>query len=108
MRYAFYLAILITVGNEPEHEANLRHRSDPMGGAVSVMMARLRAIRAVLPADLRIYAVGGVSPDNLADWQRAGAAGFGIGSSIFKPGQDAHETGLKATNFVAALNSGEQ
>ena len=67
----------------------------------------LRAIRAVLPADLRIYAVGGVSPDNLADWQRAGAAGFGIGSSIFKPGQDAHETGLKATNFVTALNSGE-
>ena len=63
----------------------------------------LRAIRAVLPAD----AVGGVSPDNLADWQRAGAAGFGIGSAIFKPGQDAHETGLKATSFVAALDSGQ-
>jgi 2-dehydro-3-deoxyphosphogalactonate aldolase len=63
----------------------------------------LRAIRAVLPA----YAVGGVSPDNLADWQRAGAAGFGIGSAIFKPGQDAHETGLKATSFVAALDSGQ-
>lgn len=63
----------------------------------------LRAIRAVLPADLRIYAVGGVAPDNLADWQRAGAAGFGIGSALFKPGQDARETGLKAANFVAAL-----
>ena len=68
----------------------------------------LRAIRAVLPADLQIYAVGGVSPDNLADWQRAGAAGFGIGSAIFKPGQDARETGLKATNFVAALDGGER
>jgi 2-dehydro-3-deoxyphosphogalactonate aldolase len=68
----------------------------------------LRAIRAVLPADLRIYAVGGVAPDNLADWQRAGAAGFGIGSALFKPGQDARRTALKATSFVTALGSGER
>ena len=66
----------------------------------------LQAINAVLPSRTRVYAVGGVAPDNIADWQAAGAAGFGIGSSLFKPGQDALETGRKAAAFVTALQQG--
>lgn len=68
----------------------------------------LKAMKAVLPAQARVYAVGGVAPDNLAEWQAAGASGFGIGSSLFKPGQDALETGRKAASFVAALDQGER
>ncbi len=68
----------------------------------------LKAIKAVLPKDLRVYAVGGVAPDNIGEWQRAGASGFGIGSSLFKPGQDAHTTRQKAAAFVAALENAER
>lgn len=66
----------------------------------------LQAMKAVLPQHARVYAVGGVAPENIADWQRAGASGFGIGSALFKPGQDALETGRKAAAFVAAMDRG--
>jgi 2-dehydro-3-deoxyphosphogalactonate aldolase len=45
----------------------------------------LKSIRAVLPADMPILPVGGIDADNLKAWLDAGAAGFGIGSSIYKP-----------------------
>ena len=66
----------------------------------------LQAMKAVLPQHARVYAVGGVAPENIQDWQRAGASGFGIGSALFKPGQDALETGRKAAAFVAAMDRG--
>jgi 2-dehydro-3-deoxyphosphogalactonate aldolase len=65
----------------------------------------LRAVRAVLPAEARVYAVGGVAPENVDEWRRAGASGFGIGSSLYKPGQDAITTGHKAAAFVAAVRT---
>ncbi len=51
--------------------------------------AVIKAWKAVLPKNVKIYAVGGVTPDNMGDWLAAGASGFGIGSSIFKPGMSA-------------------
>jgi 2-dehydro-3-deoxyphosphogalactonate aldolase len=66
--------------------------------------AGLAAIRAVLPAGTRTYAVGGVGPDNFADWQRAGVTGFGIGSGIYAPGASAAEVGAKARTIVAAYD----
>jgi 2-dehydro-3-deoxyphosphogalactonate aldolase len=65
----------------------------------------LRAVRAVLPAEARVYAVGGVAPENVDEWRRAGASGFGIGSSLYTPGQDAITTGHKAAAFVAAVRT---
>lgn len=62
----------------------------------------LKAVRAVLPAHSRIYPVGGVDPDSMAEWLAAGASGFGIGSAIFKPGQSAEDVGRQAAGFVAA------
>ncbi|WP_378941200.1 2-dehydro-3-deoxy-6-phosphogalactonate aldolase [Mesorhizobium sp. ANAO-SY3R2] len=46
----------------------------------------LKAIRAVLPSETRIFMVGGAGADNLADWIAAGADGFGIGTALYKPG----------------------
>jgi 2-dehydro-3-deoxyphosphogalactonate aldolase len=46
----------------------------------------IKAWKAVLPKHIKIYAVGGVTPDNMGDWLAAGASGFGIGSSLYKPG----------------------
>ncbi len=64
--------------------------------------AGLKAVRAVLPADTRVYAVGGVDPASVETWRSAGASGFGIGSAIFKPGKSAPDTGLSAAAFVSA------
>ena len=68
--------------------------------------AGLKALRAVLPSDARLYAVGGVAPDTLVDWRRAGASGFGIGSALYKPGMDAAEVGDRARAFVEAWTDG--
>ena len=68
--------------------------------------AGLKALRAVLPSETRLYAVGGVAPDTLADWRRAGASGFGIGSALYKPGMGAGDVGERARAFVAAWKAG--
>jgi 2-dehydro-3-deoxyphosphogalactonate aldolase len=46
----------------------------------------LKALRAVLPADAIVMPVGGVGPREIATWTAAGAGGFGVGSSIYRPG----------------------
>jgi len=63
----------------------------------------LRAHRAVLPSDVPLLAVGGISPDNMQPWLDAGADGFGLGSGLYKPGQSADETGARARAYVAGL-----
>lgn len=64
--------------------------------------AVLKAQRAVLPRDVPVLAVGGVSPDTMAPWRAAGADGFGLGSALYKPGATAAEVGAAARAFVAA------
>ena len=46
--------------------------------------------------------VGGIAPDNMGTWRAAGAAGFGIGSSLYKPGKTAAAVREDAQRFVAA------
>lgn len=65
--------------------------------------AVLRAHRAVLPADLPIIVVGGIKPDNMRPWTEAGAAGFGLGSGLYRPGQSAGETLDRARCYVNCL-----
>lgn len=60
----------------------------------------LRAWRAVLRAPL--LPVGGITPQNLADFAAAGASGFGLGSALYKPGLSADEVGARARDFVTA------
>jgi 2-dehydro-3-deoxyphosphogalactonate aldolase len=64
--------------------------------------AVIKAWKAVLPKNVKIYAVGGVTPDNMSDWLSAGASGFGIGSSIYKPGMSAAQVGEAAGKLVSA------
>jgi 2-dehydro-3-deoxyphosphogalactonate aldolase len=61
----------------------------------------LKAQLAVIPKDVPIFVVGGVSPDNMQPWVDAGASGFGLGSGLYKPGQSAEETLRKARAYVA-------
>ncbi len=67
--------------------------------------AGLRAVCAVLPADTRVYAVGGVDPASMATWRSAGASGFGIGSAIFKRGTGVDRVGANAAAFIDAWTS---
>ncbi|MBL8339437.1 MAG: 2-dehydro-3-deoxy-6-phosphogalactonate aldolase [Rhodoferax sp.] len=62
----------------------------------------LKALRAVLPAGTRVMPVGGISPQNMAPWRAAGAAGFGIGSALYQPGKAADAVAQDAVRFVAA------
>ncbi|MDN4587106.1 2-dehydro-3-deoxy-6-phosphogalactonate aldolase [Xenophilus aerolatus] len=64
--------------------------------------AVVKALLAVLPPDTALMPVGGISPDNMQPWRDAGAAGFGIGSSLYKPGKSAAAVAADAIKFVAA------
>lgn len=63
----------------------------------------VKALRAVLPASLPLLVVGGVTPDSLGPWLASGATGFGLGSGLYRPGQNASETAAKARAYVAAV-----
>lgn len=64
--------------------------------------AVLKAMRAVLPSGTRVLPVGGISPGSMASWREAGAAGFGLGSALYKAGASPAEVSASATAFVRA------
>jgi 2-dehydro-3-deoxyphosphogalactonate aldolase len=67
--------------------------------------AVLKAMRAVLPKDTRVLPVGGITPERMAEWRTAGAAGFGLGSALYAPGMTADDVGVRARGFIAALKA---
>lgn len=66
----------------------------------------IKAMKAVLPKDLPLYAVGGATPDNFREYFDAGCVGFGLGSYIFKPGMSLSEIDSRARAAVAAYDRG--
>ena len=62
----------------------------------------MKAMRAVLPRELRLLPVGGIAPDTMAVYVKAGAAGFGLGSAWYSPGLSADEVAQRARAFVQA------
>lgn len=64
----------------------------------------LKAIRAVLPKGLPVFAVGGAGPDNFEQWFAAGANGFGIGTALYSPGMQAAEVAARAKDIVSAYD----
>jgi len=66
----------------------------------------IKAMKAVLPAELPLYAVGGANPDNFAEYLAAGCVGFGLGTFLYKPGSSAAEVGQRAGEAVAAYDRG--
>jgi 2-dehydro-3-deoxyphosphogalactonate aldolase len=67
--------------------------------------AVLKAWRAVLPPGTMLLPVGGVGPANMADYRLAGAAGFGIGSALYKPGMAIADLAAAARELVARCRS---
>lgn len=62
----------------------------------------LRALKAVLPVAVKVLAVGGVGPTQMADWRAAGAAGFGLGSELYTPGLSPDRVAARLADCAAA------
>ncbi len=60
----------------------------------------MKAWRAVFPAAVPMFAVGGIGEHNIADFKRAGAAGVGTGSSLYAPGVEAAKVTPRARALV--------
>lgn len=66
----------------------------------------IKAMKAVLPPAVPLYAVGGANPDNFAEYFAAGCAGFGLGTYIYKPGMSAADVAARAQAAVTAYDQG--
>ena len=65
--------------------------------------AAIAAMRAVLPKDAIVAAVGGITPDTMAPYHAVGVDGFGLGSALFKPAYSLDDVAKRARAFVDAL-----
>lgn len=67
--------------------------------------AGIAAMRAVLPREVKVGAVGGVSEKDFPAYLAAGVSVFGLGSSLFKPGMRTDEVGERARAAVAGWDA---
>ncbi|MDU1874731.1 MULTISPECIES: 2-dehydro-3-deoxy-6-phosphogalactonate aldolase [Citrobacter] len=65
----------------------------------------IRALKAVLPPQVPLYAVGGIRPDNLSHYLKAGCFGAGLGSDLYRAGQSINQTAANAKAFIEAYNT---
>jgi 2-dehydro-3-deoxyphosphogalactonate aldolase len=67
--------------------------------------AHLKALKAVMPSNVAFIPVGGIGALDVEPWLKAGSAGFGFGSELFKPGFSLSEIHQRASEIVAAVSS---
>ena len=73
--------------------------------AEAMTLSGLTGLTTVLPKGLPLWPVGGIVPDNIAAWRRAGATGFGLGGGLFKPESSVAEIASRARAYVDAWNA---
>ncbi|XDA98865.1 2-dehydro-3-deoxy-6-phosphogalactonate aldolase [Sulfitobacter sp. LCG007] len=73
--------------------------------ASQIGLSGVRAVMAVLPPAVPLYTVGGVEPRDFSDWHDVGVSGFGLGSSLFKPGSTIADVAKAAASAVAAYDA---
>jgi 2-dehydro-3-deoxyphosphogalactonate aldolase len=76
--------------------------------AVSYGPRHLQSLRAVLPAEVSVYPVGGIGAPDIPAWVGAGADGFGFGSELFRPGYALADIERRARVLVAAFRQARQ
>jgi 2-dehydro-3-deoxyphosphogalactonate aldolase len=64
----------------------------------------IKAMKAVLPPEVPLYAVGGANPDNFSDYFAAGCIGFGLGTYLYRPGMKLDEIATRAKTAVTAYD----
>ena len=65
----------------------------------------VRALKAVLPSDVPLFAVGGITPANLSEFLDAGCHGAGLGSDLYKAAQTPEETRTRALSFIDSFRN---
>jgi 2-dehydro-3-deoxyphosphogalactonate aldolase len=65
----------------------------------------LKSLRAVLPKEVLILPVGGITPHGMNDYWAAGADGFGLGSALYKPGMTIEQVAQSAADFRVAVHA---
>ncbi len=70
--------------------------------AEAMSHAGLTGLTTVLPKGLPLWPVGGIVPDNIAAWRKAGATGFGLGGGLFKPEFEVADIAARARAYVDA------
>ena len=65
----------------------------------------LKALRAILPKNVPVLPVGGITTGSMREYWEAGANGFGLGSALYKPGDAAPKVAEAAAEFRTALRS---
>ncbi|WP_296652022.1 2-dehydro-3-deoxy-6-phosphogalactonate aldolase [Paraburkholderia sp.] len=103
------LACVPGVATPTEAFAALKHGADAlkMFPAEQLGPAVTKAWRAVIPHAVPLLPVGGVKPDNMGPQLAAGASGFGLGSALYRPGQDAAATRANAQAFIAGWQAAQ-
>lgn len=84
-------------------EAGARHLK--LFPAVTYGPGHLKQLRAVLPAESLVWAVGGVSAQNISQWSAAGARAFGLGGELYRAGQSVIDTAARAARAVSAASA---
>jgi len=64
----------------------------------------MTSLRAILPKETLLLPVGGVDEETLPAWRAAGADGYGVGSSIYRPGAKGSEVSAKAWRLIEVLH----
>jgi 2-dehydro-3-deoxyphosphogalactonate aldolase len=100
----FGLAVLPGVATPTEAFGALAHGASGLKlfPAEAISPEVVKAWRSVLPKETPLFPVGGISPERIAPYRKAGAAGFGIGSALYRPGAMPAEVEKAAKAFVAA------
>ena len=96
--------LIVSPNSNPDVIAATARAGLKLFPAEAASPAVLKAQRSVLPRDVPLLAVGGVTPAAIPAWQAAGADGFGIGSNLYRPGKSAADVGNDARAFIVALN----
>jgi 2-dehydro-3-deoxyphosphogalactonate aldolase len=92
------------VGTATEGFAALAHGADALKLFPAELLgpAVLRAFRSVFPKEARFFPVGGITPAVMSGYVAAGAAGFGLGSALYRTGDDVAAVTANARAFVSA------
>lgn len=73
--------------------------------AATYGVGHVQAVSAVLPADVKLLAVGGAGATNVKEWLDAGVDGFGMASNVYKPGFSAEDVFQRASEIVSAIEA---
>jgi 2-dehydro-3-deoxyphosphogalactonate aldolase len=98
------LACMPGVATPTEGFAALAHGADALKLFPAELLTPkvLGAFRSVFPPTTRFFPVGGITPEIMSEYVAAGAAGFGVGSSLYRPGDRAEQVSPRARAFVSA------